>query len=76
MVFVISGFVLMFTNFNTPPQKLNEVITTQSIDDCYDITMTIWFIEFNKRQENGANMSEADEIASKIALISFNNCQE
>jgi len=76
MVFVISGYVLLFTNFNSPPQKLNEVIITQSIDNCYDSTMTIWFMEFHKRQENGADMSEADEIASKIALVSFNDCQE
>lgn len=75
MVFVFSGFVLMFTNFNTPTQKLNEVIATESIDDCYDTTMETWFVEFNENQDNGATMSDADKKASKLALASFKDCE-
>ena len=76
MVFVFSGFVLMFTNFNTPPQLLNEVIATENIDECYDTTMETWFVEFNDFQDHGATMSDADKKASKLALASYSECEE
>lgn len=76
LVFVITGYVMLFTNFNSPTQELNQVIASESIDECFDNTMTTWFEEFNENQENGADMSEADESASKLALASFSNCEE
>ncbi|MDH5476036.1 MAG: hypothetical protein OEX22_10125 [Cyclobacteriaceae bacterium] len=76
IVFVIFSVVLMFTNFNTPPQQLNEIILSDSNDECFEDTMETWFIEFNETQENGASMTEADEKASLLAIASFNDCHE
>lgn len=75
VAFVITGFALMFTNYNTTPgEQLNEVMAEKSIDDCYDATLTSWFIEFNTSQEQGATMSEADALASEVALDNYGEC--
>lgn len=76
LIIVITGFVLLFTNFNTPPENLNDVITSGPIDECFDNTMETWFIEFNESQERGADMSEADNAAAKTALANFDDCQQ
>ena len=75
VVFVISSFVLVFTNFNTPPEKLNEIIVTNPIDECFDTTMETWFVEFNESQAQGASMSEADNSAAEVALASLKECR-
>ena len=75
IVFVLFGYVMLFTNFNSAPEKLNEVATVKIIDECYDDTMATWFVEFNESQENGANMNEADEKAAIAALINYDSCK-
>lgn len=71
----IFGFVLLFTNYNqSAATQFSEVIASEEIDECYDETMTSWFIEFNSNQEKGATMGEADEVASKKALNNYGEC--
>ena len=74
VVLIVTGFVLMFTGFNSAPQRLSKVADTQQIDECYDNTMTTWFVEFNQSQDAGATMAEADEKAAEKALGSFEDC--
>lgn len=74
VVIVVAGFVLMFTGFNSAPQRLNEVAVVEDIDECYDNTMTTWFVEFNQSQEAGATIAEADNKAAEKALSSFEEC--
>lgn len=76
LITVISGFVLLATNFNSPPEKLNDVIVSNPIDECFDSSMETWFVEFNENQKGGATMSEADNKASQLALASFSDCEE
>lgn len=75
VVIVVTGFVLMFTGFNSAPQKLNKMIVIEDIDECYDQTMNTWFVEFNTTQEQGATMAEADLAAAEKALISYAECE-
>ncbi|MDX1630074.1 MAG: hypothetical protein R3345_15300 [Fulvivirga sp.] len=75
VAFAIISFSLLFTNYSAgPSQQLNQVMAEESIDDCYDDTMTAWFIEFNEMQESGATMEEADMEASQEALNNFERC--
>ena len=76
VVVVVFGYVMLFTNFSTAPDELNKMAETAIIDECYDDTMTTWFVEFNENQENGASMSEADANAAKTALASYDSCQQ
>jgi len=73
---VITGFVLLFTNYSqSASSELTEKITkTETIDDCYDQSLNSWFLEFTASQENGATMSEADENASQAALDDLGQC--
>ncbi len=72
---IVVGFVLMFTNYNNPTERLNALMTDEPIDDCYDNTMDAWFIEFNNTQEEGVTMEEADQRAAEKALSQFDECK-
>ena len=75
ILLVIIGFSLIFTNYESAPQRLNKVMaSTEELDDCYDDTMTTWFEEFNTSQEEGVTMEEADELAAEKALDNFEEC--
>ncbi|HNP17234.1 MAG TPA: hypothetical protein PKL31_02265 [Fulvivirga sp.] len=72
---IVVGFVLMFTNYSNPTERLNELMTDEPIDECYDNTMDAWFIEFNNTQEEGVTMEEADKRAAEKALTQFDECK-
>jgi len=64
----------MFTNFNSAGYQLSAVMASEKIDECFDITMDTWFIEFNANQEQGNNLYQADQRAAAKALDSFDDC--
>jgi hypothetical protein len=72
---VVVGFVLMFTNYSNPAQRLNDLMADEPINDCYDNTMEAWFVEFNNTQEEGVTMEEADKRAAQKALTQFEDCK-
>jgi hypothetical protein len=54
--------------------KLMAADETRLSEDCLDARMILWFDAFNKFQNDGLNMEEADKKAAEIADKAYNDC--
>ena len=73
LIFIV-GFVMLLTNYRNPSTQLSGLMANEPIDDCYDETMSRWFVEFNHNQEAGVTMQHADKQASTLALAEYQHC--
>lgn len=75
--FIASIMILVKKN-NEPKPLYTDInsINNMKLHNCYDEAMTQWFLSFNKLQDKGHTLHEANELAEKAAVKKYNKCGE
>lgn len=67
------------SNFTDPLLKQNigisALLTSSEDNQCFDLLLDTWFIEFVKLQDQGYSIKNADDIASKKATVNYKRCK-